>query len=177
MPDPVVAQSKPPASEAGDVDLEPKVKMVPESTVASIRKKYSDDNKKLRESLDSEIQKGLDLQSQVESLTEVQGKYEKLQSEHKSVSEKLYVGELHRQSLLKERVESLRQSVASRGGVKPEVLKDKNYDQLVALDESLTLLGKPQSKDFVTKIAGDKGTPQTKNEALQEMLSDAKSKK
>jgi hypothetical protein len=164
-------------SEADNEDKEPKVKMVPESAIASIRKKYSDDNKKLRESFDAEIQKGLDLQSQVESLNELKTKHTTLQSDYKSLSEKLYIGELHRHSLLKERVESLRQSVASRASMKPETLKEKTYDQLVALDESLTILGKPQSKDFVTKVACTEGQPKSRTEALQEMLADAKARK
>jgi hypothetical protein len=61
--------------------------------------------------------------------------------------------------------------------MKPEMLKEKSYEQLAALDESLTILGKPQSKDFVTRVAGTEGTPKSKNEALQEMLADAKSRK
>ena len=167
-------KTEPHTPEAVKTETEPTVKMVPESTLATIRKKYSDENKKLRESLDSEIQKGLDLQSQVESFGEVKSKFDKLQSEHKDLSERFYIGELHRQHLLKEGDDSLRRSICDRAGIKPEVLKEKSHIELVALDDSLTILGKPKSSDYATNIQRGGGATQTKNEVLQSMLEEAK---
>jgi len=151
-------------------------KMVPESTLISIRKGYTDEIKKLRESFDAEVQKNINLQSNLDSLNETKSKFETLRSEYKGLSERFYIGELHRNSLLNERVESLRSSVAARGGIKPEVLKEKTYEQLVAFNESLDLLGKPKSSDFVSKANGGDRSRMTKTELLTEMLNEAKEK-
>lgn len=162
------------ASEKNSETQTYKAKMVPESTLISIRKGYTDEIKKLKESINSEVQKNIDLQSNLDSLTETKTKFEQLQSEHQTLSEKLYIGELHRHSLLSERVDSLRGSVASRAGIKPEVLKEKTYDQLVALNESLDIIGKPKSSDFASKASQTDKATMSKDEVLGSMLDEAK---
>ena len=130
----------------------PTDKMVPERNIIALKKRHKEEMSKEKARSDELYTKNLDLEASNEKLVEASERNKEGNTKLKETEDRLALSELHRGSILVESVDKRKENMSKLYGIEPKTLEEKTPEQLDALDEALSLVGKPKETSYAVTV-------------------------